>query len=92
MCLSFLGGEGGGVARVLCVLGRVQSKRVLAMARTVAGAEGVADAIGVVALARMGCALPIAGTCGLSVAFSLGGVGAGAGIASALVAVDGPSS
>lgn len=88
MCLSFLGGEGGGVARVLCVLGGVQSKRVLAMARTVAGAEGVADAIGVVALARMGCALPIAATSGLSVAFSLGGVG----IASALVAVDGPSS
>ena len=78
--------------RVLCVLGGCRVKRVLAMARTVAGAEGVADAIGVVALARMGCALPIAATSGLSVAFSLGGVGAGAGIASALVAVDRPSS
>lgn len=73
---------------MLCVLGGVQSKRVLAMAHIVAGAEGVADAIGVVSLARMGCALPIAATSGLSVAFSLGGVG----IASALVAVDGPSS
>jgi hypothetical protein len=82
---------GWGNAGALCSW-RVQSKRVLAMAHIVAGAEGVADAIGVVALARMGCALPIAATSGLSVAFSLGGVGVGAGIASALVAVDGPSS
>ena len=77
---------------MLCVLGGCRVKRVLAMAHIVAGAEGAADAIGVVALARMGCALPIAGTSGLRVACSLGGVGAGAGIASALVAVDGPSS
>ena len=82
---------GWGSAGALCSW-RVQSKRVLAMARTVAGAEGVADAIGVVALAGMGCALPIAAISGLSVALSLGGVGAGAGIASALVAVDESSS